>query len=354
MNFIDPKTNFAFKRIFGSPESPPILLSFLNALLYEGDPIIQGVEIRPEHSPENNPLQEIPLTVKAQMSEGETCLIEMQVLNLLPSGKRVLYQAAKSYVLQLNKGERNPEIKPLMAVTLTDVSMFGEEANIISRFALKEVENSFDYPYNELGLVFVELPKFQKELSALETITDKWIYFIKNASQLDEIPESLAEVPEIQQAFQLAYETQLTREEFDLLQQQLFWISDQRRSLLSTQNEGLQQGIQQGIQQGMEQGMEQGLQKGKEQGLQEGREKGLQEGIQQGRNQGIEEGRQEGVKAGQFALILRLLTRRFGKLDPKIQKKIKQLSREQLELLAESAWDFITDLELVEWLESNT
>ncbi|MCC7429437.1 PD-(D/E)XK nuclease family transposase, partial [bacterium] len=33
MQFINPKTDFAFKKIFGSLESKEILISFLNAIL---------------------------------------------------------------------------------------------------------------------------------------------------------------------------------------------------------------------------------------------------------------------------------------------------------------------------------
>ncbi|MEO0707127.1 MAG: PD-(D/E)XK nuclease family transposase, partial [Cyanobacteria bacterium J06649_5] len=43
--FINPKTDFAFKKIFGSLQSKDILISFLDALLYEGAPTIKDLEI---------------------------------------------------------------------------------------------------------------------------------------------------------------------------------------------------------------------------------------------------------------------------------------------------------------------
>ncbi|NEO28656.1 MAG: Rpn family recombination-promoting nuclease/putative transposase [Kamptonema sp. SIO4C4] len=321
MNFIDPKTDFAFKRIFGSSESQEILLSFINALLYEGNSVVESLEIRP-FTQETPVHQDKPLVTKAQLKGGETCLIEMQFLNLFQSGKWVLYNAAKNYALQVNKGERNPEIKPLMTLSLVDSLMFGEETNIISRFALKEVDQLFDYPYNEFGLVFVELPKFKKDLTELETLTDKWLYFIKNVAQLDDIPEPLGTVPELQKAFELADENNLTREEFDILQQQLFLLADQRRFITSGKEEGVRQGIEQGREQGIREGIQQGINQGRQQGLEQGRQQGLQAGIEQGREQGIQEGREEGMQSGQLALILRLLRRRFGKLDKKTQNKI--------------------------------
>ena len=45
MIFINPKIDFAFKKIFGSEDSKDILISFLNALIYEEKPVIQDLEI---------------------------------------------------------------------------------------------------------------------------------------------------------------------------------------------------------------------------------------------------------------------------------------------------------------------
>ena len=48
--------------------------------------------------------------------------------------------------------------------------------------------------------IWVELPKFTKELDELETLADKWIYFIKCARGLETIPETMSQVPEIRRA----------------------------------------------------------------------------------------------------------------------------------------------------------
>jgi predicted transposase/invertase (TIGR01784 family) len=45
MIFINPKIDFAFKKIFGSEDSKDILISFLNALIYEAQPVIHDLEI---------------------------------------------------------------------------------------------------------------------------------------------------------------------------------------------------------------------------------------------------------------------------------------------------------------------
>ncbi|MGK7928035.1 MAG: Rpn family recombination-promoting nuclease/putative transposase, partial [Spirulina sp.] len=143
MNFIDPKTDFAFKRIFGSPKSQEILSSFLNALLYEEDSLIESVEIANFNERSLVAEENHPLTLKATLNGEHKCIFDLQVLNLKTLGKRVLYHAAKSYSQQLfDKRERKPEIKPLMAIYLTDFIMFEEIDRPISRFAFKEIETN--------------------------------------------------------------------------------------------------------------------------------------------------------------------------------------------------------------------
>jgi predicted transposase YdaD len=89
------------------------------------------------------------------------------------------------------------------------------------------------------------------------------------------------------------------------------------------------------------------MREGIEQGLQQGRQEGLERGIQLGLQQGLQQGRRE----GESALILRLLTRRFGLIDFEIQDRIRQLSLPQLENLAEALLDFSDTTDLVSWLQ---
>jgi hypothetical protein len=83
MNFINPKTDFAFKKIFGSSESKDILISFLNAILYEAQPVIEDWEILdPYLAPKIKGVKDTYLDVKAKITGDKTVIIEMQVLNV--------------------------------------------------------------------------------------------------------------------------------------------------------------------------------------------------------------------------------------------------------------------------------
>lgn len=81
MQFINPRTDYAFKRIFGSEESKPILQNFLNAFLYEEQEIIQSLEIiDPYLAPKLRGMKDTFVDVQATLANGTQVIIEMQVL----------------------------------------------------------------------------------------------------------------------------------------------------------------------------------------------------------------------------------------------------------------------------------
>jgi predicted transposase/invertase (TIGR01784 family) len=169
-------------------------------------------------------------------------IIEMQVLNVEGFEKRILYNAAKAYSIQLNRGEQYSALNPVIALTITDFEMFADIDRPISRFVLKEKDYLIDYLNYDLQLVFVELPKFQRSLSELESLADKWIYFLQHAPDLRSVPETLEGVAEITQAFDMANQATLTREELEELEHQAIFIQDQRGAIVKATKQGLQQG----------------------------------------------------------------------------------------------------------------
>ncbi len=240
MIFINPKTDFAFKKIFGSEQSKDILISFLNALLYEARPIIEDLEIlNPYLAPRIRGVKDTYLDVKARITGNKTVIIEMQVLNVEGFEKRILYNAAKAYSIQLDSGEDYTLLNPVIALTITDFEMFPNLDQVISRFVLKEKDYLVDYLIYDIELVFVELPKFNKELEELETLTDKWIYFLKSARRLHVVPETMGDVPEIRKAFEVANQANLTREELEDLEKREIWIHDQRNAIKKAVNQAV-------------------------------------------------------------------------------------------------------------------
>ena len=298
MRFIDPKIDFAFKKIFGSSDSKDILINFLNAILYEAQPLIEDLEII-DSQPENPTLgaQETRLDVKATINGDRIALVEIQLINVPSFGNRVLYNAAKSYSQQLTGKDRYERLKTVISVKIADFEMFENQPEFMSRFVFQEKEQQFESPDTAIELVFIELPKFSKELAALETTADQWIYFLKNTSTLETVPETLSAVPEIQKAFRIATEDNFTQEELKELQKQELWIQDQQIA--------------------------------------------------------IEIAREQVTKTAQLSLILRQLVRRLGTIQPETENCIRQLSVEELENLGEAVLDFNHPSDLTAWLQAN-
>ncbi|MFN5835144.1 MAG: Rpn family recombination-promoting nuclease/putative transposase [Pseudanabaena sp.] len=246
MIFINPKIDFAFKKIFGSEDSKDILISFLNALIYEEKPVIQDLEIlNPYLAPKIRGVKDTYLDIKAKIKDVDgsdhDVIIKMQVLNIEGIEKRILYNAAHAYSTERRLSEAHNPSNPVIALTITDFVMFSELNTVISRFILNERDFLVDHSIYDIELIFVELPKFKKQLSELKTTVDKWLFFLNETSSILEIPENIGIVSEIKKAFDMANQANFTLSE----------LKDQQKLEISIQNQRvtIAQAIQQGVQQ---------------------------------------------------------------------------------------------------------
>lgn len=304
MKFISPKVDFAFKKIFGSDQSTEILISFLNAIVYEGKNTIKSLTIINPYNPgQISSLKETYLDVKATLYDGTIVVIEIQLGRTTAFSKRITYNLTNGYANQLGVGENYLILKPAIAVTIVDFVMFEDSKEVISQFVFKEKNKNREYPDAELQLFFVELPNFKKTLAELTTLADKWIYFLKETSKLEEIPAILGEVEEIGRALAIANQTSMTLEEIDLV--------DRRGMILQD-------------------------------------EKGR---IDYAKELGKEEGKEEGRLTEAIALVMRQLQKRFGEIPETISSQIEDLAIEDLESLAEDFLDFDSLEDLSGWLQ---
>ena len=115
MQFVDVKTDIAFKKIFGSEQHKEILIGFVNALLeLEGDKRIKDVTLKNPWQPPDIPLlKETILGIKAVDNRGISFLVEMQVRDTNFLDKRALYYTAKAYTSQIKKVENYPKLNQL-------------------------------------------------------------------------------------------------------------------------------------------------------------------------------------------------------------------------------------------------
>ncbi len=173
--------------------------------------------------------------VKALLDNKTTVIIEMQVLNIDSFEKRILYNAAKKYSSQLIKGDEYSLLNPIIALTIVNFEMFPEFDKVISNFKLIEKEEFINYS-DDVELIFIELPKFNKSLDELESIKDEWIYFIKNAEDLTVIPETVDN--NIKNALTVVNESGMNEDELELQHKRKDFIWQQKSALRKAERLG--------------------------------------------------------------------------------------------------------------------
>ena len=262
MSFIDPRTDFGFKRIFGSPRSKPVLRSFLNAIVYDGRPAIADLEIiDPFQPPEIDGLKTSILDVKATLDDGTTAIIEMQVWPIVAFIPRILYNTAKAYASQLKRGKNYRELQPVVAVTITDFILFEGDARSLTKYQILEA-TTHRLCSDHLTWFFVELPKFSKEVTALQSLAERWVFFLRNAKALNVVPKQLQSDPDFEMAFEIANRSQLSAQELEQLEKQEMKLWDVEGQLDYARQEGREEGREEGRKEGREEGIEEGLEEG--------------------------------------------------------------------------------------------
>jgi len=299
MQFLDPTNDFVFKRIFGNEKKKEILISFLNSILrLRGEREINDVTLlNPTQAPHIKGAKETILDVRCHDQRGNNYIVEMQVLGQAFFDKRVLYYVSKAYSNQLDKGEGYHTLTPVIFLGILQFN-FTQSSRCISTHMIHDIETK-EQVFRDFRFTLAELPKFNKSEEALESIEDKWLYFLKQAKQLTAIPAIIQEQA-IKDAFDIANESNWDKKELEMYEKRAMYVQDEAQRV----NFGYQKGIKQGI----EKGIEKGKVEGKAEGIKEGIEQGKIEGIGQGKEKGIKEGIEQGKAEGKLATAKNMLT----------------------------------------------
>ncbi|MBF0344492.1 MAG: Rpn family recombination-promoting nuclease/putative transposase [Nitrospirae bacterium] len=259
MQFVDVRSDIAFKKIFGNEGKKEILISFLNAVLgLIGDREIDDVTIlNPYQAPKIALLKETILDIRAIDKRGVTFIVEIQIQKKFGFEKRVLYYTSKAYAAQLKVGDDYPKLNQVIFIGIVDFNVF-EGNDYLTRHLILNAA-TLRQELKDLEFNFIELPKFTKNENELESVIDKWIHFIKNAVSLKMIP-ACADFVEIREAYDIANKMLWDEQELEVYDYWQMRSYDEIGSFME--------------------GEHQGKIKGKIEGLIEGERKGLIKGIE--------------------------------------------------------------------------
>jgi predicted transposase/invertase (TIGR01784 family) len=271
MHFIDPRTDFAFKKIFGSPEGLEPLKSFIESVMgLEGEQRLASLELVNPYQPGHvSVLKRSYLDVKAVDGLGRKYLVEMQVEPLKAFAQRVVYNASKAYVGQLQTGGSYWNLTQVVAISVCDFVMFPDFSHYLSEHRTAESITGESY-LDEVRFYFLELPKFEKSEGELVSALEKWTFFLRHAPSLARVPPSLDEEP-FRTALHIAEHARLSPEEWEEYDRARLYVQEQQGKL----DYALEAGIQLGLNRGKAEGLAQGLEQGKAQGLAQGKAEAL-------------------------------------------------------------------------------
>jgi predicted transposase/invertase (TIGR01784 family) len=190
MQFVDIKNDIAFRKIFENEKKKVILISFLNAIMQlEGENKIADITIaNPYQLPILPNYKASIIDVRAKDSKGNTFIVEMQVADVAGMDKRLLYYTSKEYSQQIESGERYTELNPVIFIGIFDFDF--SHGDYLSHHAICNIKTG-ERIIKDMNFYFIELSKFNKKIHELNNVTDKWIYFIKEAENLEVIPDNI-------------------------------------------------------------------------------------------------------------------------------------------------------------------
>ena len=301
--YLDPKNDFAFKKIFGSEQNKDILITFLNDVLNH-DHVGQIVEVTflpTVKNPEIAAQKESLFDVLCRDQNGVQYIVEVQIARTDNFLKRAEYYASKAYSRQLEQGQDYSELKEVIFLAITDFVLFPKKnpgAVKTDHFILDK--NTHEHDLKGFSFTFIELPKFKKKLHELENDTERWYFYLKHAPETvkAEYEELIKQTPILERAYDVLLRYNWNEAELNTYEGVLKNVRDAASKINYAHNEGIKQGRKAGIKEGIQKGREEGKKLGLQKGRLEGREEGEKLGLQKGRLEGRKEGKKEGEKLG--------------------------------------------------------
>ncbi|MGL4656207.1 MAG: Rpn family recombination-promoting nuclease/putative transposase [Sarcina sp.] len=235
---LDPKTDFIFKKIFGSEGNKNILISFLNATLKSKDEI---KEVTLENTDiEKNFIEDkfSRLDIKATTNKGEKINIEIQLRNEKNMIKRTLYYWSKIYEEQLSEGRNYSILNRTVCINILNFDYL-ENGKFHSMFRLKDVDTDKELT-DVMEIHFIEIPKLSDE-SEEKSMLAAWVEFLKNpeSEKVRNLENNIEAIKEAKNELVKISADKKQRAMYEMRQKALH---DEANALYSAKEAGVEQG----------------------------------------------------------------------------------------------------------------
>ncbi|MBB6458881.1 Rpn family recombination-promoting nuclease/putative transposase [Flammeovirga kamogawensis] len=262
--YINPFTDYGFKRLFGHEPNKNILIDFLNELLKEQEGEIKTLTyLKNEHLGSSDVDRKAIFDLYCENDKGEKFIVELQKTKQNFFKDRTLYYSTFPIVEQAKRSNWNYELKAVYTIGILDF-VFDEDKENKEKYRydvkLTDIDTNKVF-YDKLTFIYLEMPKFNKDITELKNRYEKWLYVIRNLNKLDRIPVELQEKI-FEQFFQTAEISKMTKQELLSYEDSLKYYRDLKNSLDTAKGEGIEIGIKIGREKGREIGKEEGIEIG--------------------------------------------------------------------------------------------
>jgi len=223
--YINPYTDFGFKKLFGEEANKNLLIDFLNELLPSQHKITLLTFKNVEQSGENKQERKAIFDIHCENENGERFIVEMQKAKIKFFKDRAVFYTTFPIKEQAEKGDWDFKLTPIYCVALLDFTFDEdrEHKDYVSNVQLKD--QYCQIFYNKLAYIFIEMPRFNKQEHELKSHFDKWLYFLKHLESFEEIPDILEE-DVFMQGFRVAEITNFDKNQLALYERSLMYYRD--------------------------------------------------------------------------------------------------------------------------------
>ena len=246
--YLNPLTDFGFHRLLGTESCKELLIDFLNEVIKE-EGLITDIQYCPSEQwgYSKNERRAI-FDIFCTNEKGEYFIVEMQKAKQMYFRDRSIFYASLPVREQAPRGNWDYRLKAVYLVAVLDFVLFKEfkedEDHVIEYVHLARERTKTLYS-DKLNFVFVELPKFKKTTEELKKNIDKWLYTLKNLSQLEERPAAL-QGKIFEKLFQLAEVKELSKEDMKEYRKSILNYQDVRDAVDLAREEGREEGRDEG------------------------------------------------------------------------------------------------------------
>ena len=255
--YVNPFTDFGFKRLFGEDDAKESLINFLNDMLPLPQKIVDINYGNTEFLGITKDNRKSVFDIYCTDSMNNHFIVEVQNATQDFFKDRALYYSTFPIHKQAPKGKWNYELKAVYCIALLGFSFPdepvtpNEEVIVANEYLhtihLKDQNNKIFY--KKLTYVFIEFPKFKKTETELITHQDKWLYIFKNLATLQEVPTTCHEKV-FEYIFEKATVANFTQEEHYQYLASSLSLSDNTNTIDTAKREGLVEGEAIGLQRG--------------------------------------------------------------------------------------------------------